>query len=148
MCSYSKGIMEIRKCKQDDKEQLAKLLKEVFPNDPPHNEPNKVLDEKLKVDDLIFVAEKRGKLIGTVMAGYDGHRGWLYSVAVSKSCRRRGVGKALVEHTISALQNMGCIKVNLQIRSTNTEVIGFYTSMGFRMEERVSMGKKLFDENT
>lgn len=139
--------MEIRKYKQGDKEQLVKLLKEVFPNDPPHNEPSKVLDEKLKVDDLIFVAEKGGKLIGTVMAGYDGRRGWLYSVAVNNSSRRRGVGKALVEHAISALRNMGCIKVNLQIRSTNTEVIGFYTSIGFSAEERVSMGKKLFDDN-
>ena len=137
----------IRKYKQGDKQQLVKLLKEVFPNDPPHNEPSKVLDEKLKVDDLIFVAEKKGKLIGTVMAGYDGRRGWLYSVAVNNSSRRRGVGKALVEYAISALRKMGCIKVNLQIRSTNTEVIGFYTSIGFRMEERVSMGKKLFDDN-
>ena len=124
-----------------------RLLKEVFPNFPPHNEPSRVLDEKLKVDDLIFVAEQRGKLLGAAMARYDGHRGWLYSVAVNKLSRRRGVGKALVEYTISALRKMGCIKVNLQIRSTNTEVIGFYTSMGFRIEERVSMGKKLFDEN-
>ena len=137
----------IRKYKQGDKQQLVKLLKEVFPNDPPHNEPSKVLDEKLKVDDLIFVAEKKGKLIGTVMAGYDGRRGWLYSVAVNNSSRRRGVGKALVEYAISALRKMGCIKVNLQIRSTNTEVIGFYKSIGFSMEERVSMGKKLFEDN-
>ena len=103
--------MEIRKYEQGDKEQLVRLLKEGFPNDPPHNEPGRVLDEKRKVDDLIFVAEKKGKLFGMVMAGYDGHRGCLYSVAVSKSSRRRGVGKALVEYAVSALKNMGCIKI-------------------------------------
>ncbi len=74
------------------------------------------------------------------MAGYDGHRGWLYAVAVLKEQRRSGAGAALVKQAIQTLKVMGCIKVNLQIRATNTEVAAFYESLGFVIEERLSMG--------
>ena len=82
----------------------------------------------------------RTSVIGTAMAGYDGHRGWLYTVAVSPGHRRRGVGTALVRHAVAALRTAGCIKVNLQIRSSNLAVRGFYESLGFAAEERLSMG--------
>ena len=74
------------------------------------------------------------------MAGYDGHRGWLYSVAVSKEHRRRGIGKKLIEEAVDSLSEMGCVKVNLQIRAENYEVKEFYESLGFAVEERISMG--------
>lgn len=119
----------------------------MFPNDPAHNAPVKVIAEKLKVDDLIFIAEPevggadRSQLIaGACMAGYDGHRGWLYAVAVLPDQRRCGIGEQLVSHSIDALRKLGCVKVNLQIRSDNTEVAGFYKSLGFSIEDRMSMG--------
>ena len=80
------------------------------------------------IDNLIFIAEHEGLIIGACMAGYDGHRGWLYAVAVCKEQRRSGAGSALVQHAIQALKVMGCIKVNLQIRATNTQVCLLYTS--------------------
>lgn len=92
------------------------------------------------MDDLIFVAEHEGKLVGACMAGYDGHRGWLYAVAVAKELRRSGTGAAVVKFAMQALKELGCTKVNLQIRATNVEVAAFYKSLGFAVEERMSMG--------
>ena len=117
--------MIIRKFDAKDREGLISLWKNQFPNDPPHNEPSKVIDSKLKVDDLIFVAEHEGQIVGSCMAGYDGHRGWLYSVAVLTSEQRGGLGTSLVKHAMGSLKEMGCIKINLQIRSTSTEVAAF-----------------------
>ena len=132
--------MLIRKYSESDKVALVDLWEAVFPDDPPHNHPETVIDSKLAVDDLIFVAEHEGVLHGACMAGYDGHRGWLYSVAVASDQRRCGVGTELVKHTMSHLKEMGCVKVNLQIRSGNSAVASFYQSFGFETEDRVSMG--------
>ncbi|MDO7574151.1 MAG: GNAT family acetyltransferase [Oceanospirillaceae bacterium] len=132
--------MKIRQFCESDRSDLIKLWHAVFPDDPSHNEPSKVIEAKLAIDNLIFIAEHEGLIIGACMAGYDGHRGWLYAVAVCNEQRRSGVGSALVQHAIQALKVMGCIKVNLQIRATNTEVTTFYKSLGFVIEERLSMG--------
>ena len=132
--------MEIRKIRKSDERKVIQLWKSVFPDDPPHNEPSSVLDAKLRVDDLVFVAEEDQKISGACMAGYDGHRGWLYAVAVSPDCRRMGIGKKLVQTAVKSLREIGCIKINLQIRSTNTEVATFYKSLGFSVEDRLSMG--------
>ncbi len=88
--------MNIRKYQEADHNSLIDLWSSVFPDDPPHNEPSVVIDAKLAVDDLIFVAEDDGKIVGACMAGYDGHRGWLYAVAVLKEYRRASVGAELV----------------------------------------------------
>ncbi len=134
-------MKKIRKFQESDKATLTALWQAVFPDDPPHNEPSLVIEAKLAVDDLIFIAEEEdGEMIGACMAGYDGHRGWLYAVAVSPDQRRNGTGKALVLFAIQALKDLGCKKVNLQIRPTNTEVANFYKSLGFSNEDRLSMG--------
>jgi len=132
--------MNIRKFEIEDRTPVIELWRTVFSDDPPHNDPEKVIDAKLEVDDLIFVAEYEGEIIGACMAGYDGHRGWLYSVAVHPQKRRNGTGTKLIKHTLSDLKDIGCIKVNLQIRSTNTAVASFYESLGFKTEDRLSMG--------
>ena len=132
--------MKIRKFQDSDKAALIDLWQTVFPDDPPHNKPSSVIGAKLNVDDLIFIAQSEGELVGACMAGYDGHRGWLYAVAVAPAHRRKSVGKLIVQHTLQSLKELGCIKVNLQIRSTNTEVAAFYQSLGFTVEDRLSMG--------
>lgn len=120
---------------------MIALWEKVFPDDPPHNAPAKVFDAKLAMHDgMLFVATDSGAVVGTAMAGYDGHRGWLYTVAVAPERRRRGIGAALVRHAVDALRLAGCTKVNLQIRAGNTAVRGFYESLGFEAEERLSMG--------
>ena len=132
--------MNIRKFQNTDRSALVALWNTVFPDDPAHNEPSAVIEAKLAVDDLIFVAEHDGVLIGACMAGYDGHRGWLYAVAVLKEQRRNGTGQALVKYAMQSLKEIACIKVNLQIRTTNTQVEAFYKALGFDAEERLSMG--------
>ena len=133
--------MQIRPCSEHDRPGVIALWEKVFPDDPPHNAPAKVFDAKLAMrDDMLFVATDAGAVIGTAMAGYDGHRGWLYTVAVAPDRRRRGIGAALVRHAVDALRTAGCTKVNLQIRATNTAVRGFYEALGFEAEERLSMG--------
>jgi ribosomal protein S18 acetylase RimI-like enzyme len=137
---HQDGIMKIRKFQEKYRNSLIELWQRIFPDDPPHNEPSKVIEAKLAVDDLIFLAESNSEIIGACIAGYDGHRGWLYAVAVSPEHRRRGTGTQLVKHAMQALKELGCIKVNLQIRSTNKEVAAFYESLGFAGEDRLSMG--------
>ncbi len=132
--------MHIRKFQEQDTQALIALWTRVFPDDPPHNEPSQVIAAKLKVDDLIFVCEHGNQIVGACMAGYDGHRGWLYAVAVSPEHRRSGTGTLLVTAVLEELKSLGCIKVNLQIRATNVAVAAFYQSLGFATEDRLSMG--------
>jgi ribosomal protein S18 acetylase RimI-like enzyme len=95
--------MRIRKFQEKDRGSLIELWQKVFPDDPPHNEPSIVIEAKLAVDDLIFLAENNNEIIGACMAGYDGHRGWLYAVAVLPEYRQSGTGTQLVKHAMQAL---------------------------------------------
>lgn len=136
--------MEVRPYTREDFGGLDALWREAFPNDPPRNRAEQSVPAKLAMnDDLLFVAVEDGQVIGSIMAGYDGHRGWLYSVAVRQSAKRRGIGTALVETAEAALRRLGCIKVNLQVRSTNAAVIEFYKGLGFSAEDHISMGRLL-----
>jgi ribosomal protein S18 acetylase RimI-like enzyme len=124
--------------------EVIALWKSVLGYDAPHNEPGLAIDKKIAVrDELLFVATAEARVIGTVMAGYDGHRGWIYSVAVAPEHRRRGVGSQLVRHAEQALTSKGCVKINLQIMEGNESVTAFYESLGFSVEKRISMGKRL-----
>src|SRR6184192_2758048 len=125
----------------DNRAAVIALWKAIFGYEALHNEPALVIDKKIAVnDDLFFVARKGARIIGTVMAGYDGHRGWIYSVAVAPAHRRRGVGSQLVRHAEQALVGKGCVKINLQILEGNESVTAFYESLGFSIEKRISMG--------
>ena len=136
--------MIIRPATVADRSGVVALWETVFPDDPPHNAPTRVYDAKLALrDDMLFVAMEGDAVVGTTMAGYDGHRGWLHKVAVLPQHRRRGLAADLVRHAIRGLRSAGCTKVNLQIRATNAEVRGFYESLGFKVEERLSMARHI-----
>lgn len=135
--------MQIRPFKISDTAAVTALWEEVFPDDPPHNASALIIGQKMKCQpELLFVGELGGAIVGTVLSGYDGHRGWLYSVAVSPSCRRKGMGTKLIKHAETALNAIGCTKINLQVRSTNAAVVAFYRGLGYEVEERISMGKR------
>lgn len=137
--------MQIRPYADSDHDAVVAFWNAVLPDSAPHNDPVTSIRNKLAVErDLFFVAENDGALVGTVMGGYDGHRGWVYSVAVDPGFRRRGIATSLIEHLEAALIQRGCLKLNLQVRSTNSEVIAFYKTVGFDVEERISMGKRLY----
>ncbi len=134
----------IRTYEEKDEAALAALWREVFPDEPAHNVPEEVIARKLAVQrELFFVAVEDGEIVGTAMAGYDGHRGWVYTVAVKPSHRRRGVGAALMARVEEGLRAIGCPKLNLQVRASNREAVAFYERLGYAVEERVSMGKLL-----
>jgi len=124
--------------------QVIALWETVFGYEDSHNKPGLAIDMKLAAPDgLFFVAVVDDAVVGTVLAGYDGHRGWLYAVAVHPQHRKQGLGKALVRFAEQALTARGCLKINLQIISDNASAAGFYESLGYAVEPRVSMGKKL-----
>ncbi len=136
--------MTIRPFRESDAEAIAALWREVFPNNPPWNIPERDIANKLKVQrELFFVAEIEGEIVGTAMAGYDGHRGWAYYVTVSPKRQRQGIGEALMNRVESELKKLGCVKLNLQVRATNRGVIEFYKKLGYKIEDHVSMGKLL-----
>jgi ribosomal protein S18 acetylase RimI-like enzyme len=124
--------------------QVVTLWQSVFGYEAAHNDPSLVIDKKLAVHDhLLFVAMADNAVVGTVMAGYDGHRGWIYSVAVAPSHRRQGIGSRLVSHAERILTSKGAVKINLQIMEGNESVAKFYSALGYSVEKRISMGKRV-----
>lgn len=138
--------VEIRPYSESDKAAVAALWREVFPGSPTWNHPETDIQRKLTVQrELFLVAVLDSEIVGTVMGGYDGHRGWVYYVAVSPRHRRQGIGTALMTRVEEGLAGIGCPKINLQVRASNDPVVSFYERLGYRVEERVSMGKRLLD---
>jgi ribosomal protein S18 acetylase RimI-like enzyme len=133
---------QIRPYREADEQGVVALWTIVFPDPAPRNFPRYVIETKLTTQrDLFFVAAVGGTVVGTAMGGYDGHRGWLYTVAVHPAHRRRGIGRALVERVEAAVIALGCPKLNLQVLVSNASVVAFYESLGYAVEERISMGK-------
>lgn len=128
----------------EHRDQVVDLWTGVFGYGDARNEPGLVIDKKLAAgDSLFFVALADDGVAGTVMAGYDGHRGWIYSLAVLPGSRRRGIGTRLLEHAERGLRELGCVKINLQILGPNEDAREFYLENGYRVEERISMGKEI-----
>ncbi len=143
--SWGKGnYIQIRPFTERDEAAVARLWREVFPDAPDWNKPEADIRRKLSVQrELFLVAILDDEIVATAMAGYDGHRGWVYYVVVSPNFRRQGIGRALMAEVERRLAEIGCPKLNLQVRGTNTEAVAFYKRLGYEVEERVSMAKKL-----
>jgi len=140
------GSFTIRRYEWRDRPALEALWGSVFADDPPWNEPSRMIANKLGVQpELLLVGLSDGELAGAVMAGYDGVRGWIYHLAVAPAYRRRGFATKLVRAAESGLRKMGCPKVNIQIRASNDGVVAFYGTLGYNIEDHVSMGRVLDD---
>ena len=114
----------------------------------PHNNPGRDIARKLKVNpEWFLVGEIEGKIIATCMAGYEGHRGWINYLAVSPRYRRQGFATRMMQAAERILKDTGCPKINLQIRSSNKDVIEFYKAIGFKKDDVVSMGRRLGQDN-
>ena len=134
----------IRRFVPNDEAAVTALWNEVFAGDPPWNQPAALIRRKATVQpELFLVAETEGALVATVLAGFDGVRGWIHHLAVAPSQRRRGIATALMNAAEAGLTQLGCPKVNLQVRASNAAVVAFYRALGYAVEERVSMGKRL-----
>jgi ribosomal protein S18 acetylase RimI-like enzyme len=110
----------------------------------PTNDPAKDIARKQKVrGDLLLIGMYEDRIVASVMVGYDGHRGWINYLAVAPDYQRRGYGRKMMEAAERCLRAEGCAKINLQVRTTNSDVLAFYTAIGFMRDDVVSLGKRL-----
>jgi ribosomal protein S18 acetylase RimI-like enzyme len=93
--------------------------------------------------DLFFVAEIRGEVAGSVMAGYEGHRGQINYLAVRPDLQGSGLGRELMEFAEQRLRELGAPKINLQVRARNRAVVAFYEALGYAADDTVNLGKRL-----
>jgi ribosomal protein S18 acetylase RimI-like enzyme len=110
----------------------------------PWNDPRKDIARKRAVQrDLFLVGVVDATIVAAVMAGYEGHRGWINYLAVDPACRGRGLGRALMDEVERRLRALGCPKINLQVRTDEPAAAAFYRRLGFVPDEVVSFGKRL-----
>lgn len=111
------------------------------------NDPHKDIERKLTVQpELFLVALAGARIVGTVMIGYDGHRGWVNYLAVDPDTRHRGIGRDLMRRAEEELLALGCPKLNVQVRGSNEEALGFYRALGYAADDVVSLGKRLIPD--
>ena len=136
-------MIQIRLYQPSDQQAVIALWEKcgliVMQNDPRTDIERKFLFQP----ELFLVAEEAGHIAGTVLAGYEGHRGWINYLAVDPDLQRQGVGRLLMEHAEDRLQSLGCLKINLQIRNGNESVIAFYKRLGYSIDPVISMGKRM-----
>lgn len=139
--------MIIRPFRPDDEDAVISLWRECDLIRP-WNNPSRDIQRKRKVQpELFLVGVKGDQIVATVMAGYEGHRGWINYLAVDPHHQRRGHATALLKEVERLLLAVGCPKINLQIRATNRSVIDFYRRLGYAIDDVVSMGKRLEHDN-
>lgn len=139
---------ELRPIAAADTEAVLVLWREVFPQyeDPsrPQRAPRINVERKLaQADGLFWGAWRDDRLLGTAMAGWDGHRGWLYAVGVAPQVRGQGVARALVAHAERELAARGCPKVNLQVLADAAGALAFWKALGYAPDPVTSLGKRV-----
>lgn len=108
------------------------------------NDPAKDIARKMTEQPELFLVGTLGdKLVASVMAGFDGHRGWVNYLAVSPEHQRQSFARKMMQAAEDLLKARGCPKLNLQIRSSNAQVIEFYKRLGYVQDDVVSMGRRL-----
>ena len=136
-------VWSIRLCRREDEAAVIALW-QACGLTRPWNDPAKDIARKFaEQPELFAVAECDGALVGCVMAGYEGHRGWINYLAVAPACRLQGHARTLMREAERLLAEVGCPKINLQIRTTNASVIAFYKSIGYAQDDVESFGRRL-----
>jgi ribosomal protein S18 acetylase RimI-like enzyme len=139
--------MKIRSYQPDDCELLIELWKGCGLV-VPQNDPRKDIQRKVGEDhEMLLLGEIAGKIVASVMVGYEGHRGWINYLAVAPGHRKQGLGRMMMDAAEQLLLGKGCPKINLQIRSSNEEVKAFYNAIGYTQDPVLSMGKRLIKDD-
>lgn len=127
-----------------DLDGVVKLWSLAFPDEPSWNESVALIERKLSVQrELFFVCVDGAEVIGTVIAGFDGVRGWVHKVAAHPGRTRSGIASRLMQAAEVGLAGLGCPKLNIQVRAGNDSALAFYKAAGYVVEDRVSLGKHL-----
>jgi ribosomal protein S18 acetylase RimI-like enzyme len=136
--------LHIRVYREADEADVTALWTAIFPDTRPWNQPRAYIERKLGTQrELFLVGVRDGRLVATVLAGYDGVRGWIYHLAVVRELRRQGIGRAMMHAAEAELRALGCPKINLQVVASNSAVVRFYESIGYAVEDRISMGRRI-----
>jgi ribosomal protein S18 acetylase RimI-like enzyme len=110
----------------------------------PWNDPHRDIHRKMtEQPELFLIGEVDAAVVATAMVGFDGHRGWVYYVAVTPGSRGVGYGRSMMARAEDLLIERGCPKINLLVRAGNEPVMEFYRSLGYVEDQAVSMGKRL-----
>jgi ribosomal protein S18 acetylase RimI-like enzyme len=138
--------MQIRPFRPSDTEAVVALWHECDLTRP-WNDPHRDIERKSAVQpDLFLVGTVDDEPIASLMAGYDGHRGWLNYLAVAPGHRGLGFARALVREAEVRLEALGCPKVNLQVRAGNDAALGFYEALGYEPDGSISMGRRIIPD--
>ncbi len=138
--------MEIR-CYRPDDEQAVIRLWERCGLIRPWNDPRKDIERKLSEQPELFLVGQHGdEVIATAMAGFDGHRGWVYYLAGAPEQRGKSHGRQLMQAVERLLLARGCPKLNLQVRASNQDVLAFYRKLGYVQDDVVSLGRRLVED--
>jgi ribosomal protein S18 acetylase RimI-like enzyme len=138
--------MEIRAFSSADESAVVNLWEQCRLTRP-WNDPRKDIARKLTVQpELFLVGVESGALVATVMAGYDGHRGWANYLAVAPAFRGRGFARALMERVERLLVERGCPKLSLLVRAENAQVAEFYRRLGYTQDPALALGKRLIHD--
>lgn len=139
-------MMKIRPYQPQDESAVIALWQDCGLTRP-WNDPRKDIVRKLTTQpELFLVGTVDAVPIATAMVGFDGHRGWVYYLAVAQAHRRQSHGRALMQEAERLLAARGCPKLNLLVRSSNTGVIDFYRALGYAQDEVVSLGRRLIPD--
>ncbi len=133
----------IRPILESDEKEVVALWKEcglIVPQNDPHKD---IMTKFSYQPELFLVGLLNNRIIATVMTGYEGHRGWINYLGVLPEYQRRGFARKMMEAAEEKLKKIGCPKINLQVRHTNKGVIEFYTGIGYKDDQVLSLGKKL-----
>lgn len=138
--------MKLRPFELDDEESVIALWSRCDLLRP-WNDPHQDIQRKLAVQpELFLIGTRGGRLIASGMAGYDGHRGNIYYVAVEPELQGQGLGRQLMDELTVRLERMGCPKVHVMIRVENTGVVGFYKQLGYAPVEVALLGRRLVSD--
>ena len=140
------GRLLVRPYRESDQEAVVELWRQcglvVAWNDPASD-----IRRKLQVQrDMFLVGMLGSRLVASVMAGYEGHRGWINYLAVNPEYQKRGLGRRMMEEAEARLIAAGCPKINLQVRKSNAATIAFYERIGYLIDDSLSMGKRLVED--
>jgi len=140
--------MKIRAYETEDEQAVVALWQECGLTRP-WNDPRRDIALKLtEQPELFLVGTHDGAVVSTAMVGFDGHRGWIYYLAVAPRYRGKSLGRMLMQEAERLLIERGCPKLNLQVRTSNTEAVEFYRKLGYSQDEVMSFGRRLIPDST